>query len=385
MHPDLIAEISHGAIRRNLARIRRVCGEGVGVCAVVKANAYGHGVRAVIGALAPDLVEVAAVTSLPEAVELRELKWTRPLICLGQPLGIRRSGERAERLTTIVEQDVVVAAGDLMDVADLEATAAKLGRRVGVQVNVETGMGRLGVLPDEAVVLARAVQASNHLDLFSVFTHLAVAEQRDHPHNARQLAAFATAREELAAAGIKPRFIHSVNSSGGLSIPEARFDFVRAGLAMYGYRLDDDAVLPEPLEPCLRLRSHIVMCKTVPAGHTVGYGCRFVAERPTRVGIVPIGYSDGYRRSLTNVGMMRAGGADVPVIGTVSMDLTAIDLTDAPSAGVGDPVVIIDERPRRPNSVQSLARTLHTVPYEITCLLGSRIGRVPVEEFSEHN
>lgn len=340
---------------------------------------------AVVGALSTDLVEVAAVTSLAEAIELRRLRWDRPVICLGAPLGIRRSGERAERLATIVEQDVVVAVGDLMDVTDLEATAARHGRRVGVQVNVETGMGRLGLMPDEALLLARAVQASERLDLFGVFTHLAIGERPDHEQNARQLAAFATFRGKLETHGIRPKFIHAANSPGGLAIPGARFDFVRAGLAMYGYRLEEEGALSEPLEPCMRLRAHVVMCKTVPVGHTVGYGCKFVAHRPTRVGVVPIGYSDGYRRALGNVGTMSAGGVDVPVIGVVSMDLTAVDLTDAPRVNVGDPVIIIDERPARPNSVQSLAKTLGTVPYELTCLLGERISRVPVEEFSDRN
>jgi alanine racemase len=386
MHPDLIAEISAGAIRRNLSRVRSRCGPEPRICVVLKANAYGHGTQAVLRALATEDVVMAAVASLDEAVELRDLGWSRDILCMGAVLGgigATHAGERGERLASIVEHDLTVSVADLIDMVDLDAAAARRNRRVKVQVNVETGMGRLGILPDEALTLARAIQACDHLELSGVYTHLSVAEVAGHPHTARQLSGFGAWREQLADAGV----CHAANSSAALGRPEARLDMVRVGLAAYGYRLEGDPPLPEPLEPCLRLRSRIAMTKYLPAGHSVGYGCTYVTKRPTRVGIVPIGYSDGYRRSLSNravMGLASATGgpqADAPVIGQVSMDSAAIDLTGVPGAKIGDDVVVIDNRPPRPNSVEALARLMNTIPYEVTCQLGGRVARVPVDEF----
>jgi len=381
MHPDLIAEISRGAIRRNLARVRAACGSQTGLCAVLKSNAYGHGLSAVVPTLCDDDVACAAVACLDEAVTVRELGWDRPILCLGQPLGIRQSGERGERLATIAEHDVTVSVADLPDVADLEEAAAAAGRSVNVQINVETGMGRLGILPEEASTLARAAASCPHLRLAGVYTHLAVAEVPGHPHTTSQLERFECFRKELGIGGECPPVCHAGNSAAAFAVPQARLDLVRVGLAMYGYQLSGEAVLENPLEPCLRLRSHIVLTKWLPAGHPVGYGCTFVARRATHVGIVPVGYADGYRRSLSNRAVLGLGGGDAPVIGTVSMDCLAVDLTDLPAVRVGDPVVVIDHRAPRPNSVESLAGLLETVPYEVTCLLGPRVARVAVAEF----
>lgn len=384
MRPDLIAEISQGAIRRNLSRIRDACGPRVSVCVVLKANAYGHGTRAVVGALAGEDVAMAAVASLEEAVELRDLGWDRAVLCMGSVLGGlggQHSGERGERLAAIVENRVTVSVADPGEVTDLETAAAAQNRRVSVQINVETGMGRLGVLPDEALALVRRVRSCKHLALTGTYTHLAVAEVVGHPHTAKQLTDFAAWRSRLGESGRDAGLCHAANSSAALARPDARLDMIRVGLAVYGYQLRGDPMLPDPLEACLRLHSRVVMTKLLPVGHPVGYGCTFVARRPTRVGIVPVGYSDGYRRCLSERAVMGLTGGDAPVIGLVSMDCAAIDLTDLPGAETGDAVVIIDNRSQRPNSVESLARLMDTVPYEVTCLLGHRIARVPVEEF----
>ncbi|UCG31905.1 MAG: alanine racemase [Phycisphaerales bacterium] len=383
MQPELIAQISTGQLARNLREVRRVCGPELRICAALKANAYGHGVDLVAPVLLREGVEMAAVSTLSEAEELRDLGWPRPVLVLGQPFAVRSQAERDERLAAAVRLDLTPTLTSLEDARDLSGRAVAAGRVLDAHVNVDTGMGRMGLMPDEALRLCRAVARLRGLRLRGVYTHFGCAEEPDLVHTSDQLARFAgfLARVAEDAQIERPQCVHVANSSATLRGLGQAFDMVRVGLAVYGYHPSPQVPLPEEVRPILRLVSHLLLVKDLPAGHTVSYGATFVTRKPTRIGVVPIGYADGYLRSLSNRAVMTVNDHVVPVIGRVSMDLTVLDVTDVPDVKTGSLVIVLDHRADRPNSVESLAELMDTIPYELTCLLGDRIHRTPVDEF----
>lgn len=382
MQPELIAQISVSQLAANVASIRSKCDSGQRICAALKANAYGHGVELVLPILQRESVELAAVSTLAEAIQLRQLGWTRPVLCLGQPFAVARPGERADRLTVAVEHDVSTTITRYQDARDLSDRAKSAGRVLDVHVNVDTGMGRLGLMPDQAGPLCHAVCKLPGLRLKGIYTHFAAADDPDSLLTDRQLERFTSLLAHLASEGLdRPEWVHAANSAAALRGLGRDFDLVRIGLAMYGYHSSPNVSLPDGVFPILRLVSHLILAKNLPQGHAVGYGATFMTQRPTRVGVVPIGYADGYVRNLSDRARMEVNGSLAPVIGKISMDLTVLDVTDVPDANPGVPVTVFDNRPDRPNSVESLARLLDTIPYEITCLLGDRIQRVAVGDF----
>ena len=382
MQPELIAEINVDQLAANLAALRRECGDGPQICAALKANAYGHGLEIVAPVLLAEGVELAAVSRLIEAMQLRRLGWLRPILCLGQPFAIARETERAHRLDATVDHDVCPTLTRIEDARDLSHCALAAGRVIDVHVNVDTGIGRMGVPPGDLLALCRAIHELPGLALKGIYTHFASADAPDSPLTGRQQEKFKYLLGELAGEGVgRPQWVHAANSAATVRGIGREFDLIRVGLGMYGYRPSDQIELPSGAGPIMRLTSHLILVKDLPAGHAVGYGATFVTPRPTCVGIVPIGYADGYLRSLSNRAGMEVNGHWAPVIGNISMDLTILDVTDVPGVRTGDPVVVLDHRPDCRNSVESIARLLGTIPYEITCLLGDRIHRVAVQAF----
>ena len=383
MHRDLVAEINVDAIAHNLGLIRQVCRPGVRVCAALKANAYGHGVDVVTPVLAKAGVDMAAVATIGEAIELRQLGWDRPILCFGPTFAAATGAERAERITAAVEHALTPTVVDGYGLRDLQAEAQRQGRTIDYHVKVDTGMGRMGIAPDTAYDLIRRAVDSKRVRLTGVYTHLATADEADLEFARHQLAWLGNLIERLATIGIRVPIVHAANSSAIFMLPESHLDMVRPGLAIYGCRPSRQWPGNGALAPALRLRSHLVLTKRVPAGHSVGYGRTFITKRQSVLGIVPIGYSDGYVRCLSNRGIMGVAGGEARVVGRISMDQTVLDLTDLPDAHVGSEVVVIDDRPDRPNSVESIAELIGTVPYEVTCLLGNRVRRVAVRRTGE--
>lgn len=388
MHRDIVAEINLCALRENLALIRRACGPHVRLCVALKGNAYGHGVDVVAPALQEAGVEMASVATIGEALELRELGWRRGILCFGPTFAADTPTERAERIAAVVAHDLTPTIVDGYGLRDLSDEADRQDKTVDYHVKVDTGMGRMGIAPDTAFDLIRSARQHPRARLAGVYTHLATADEADLEFARHQLAWLTNLVERLAAAGVPVPLVHTANSSAIMMLPESHFDMVRPGLAVYGCRPSAHWPDDQRLRPVLRLRSHLVFVKQVPAGHSVGYGRTFITSRPSVLGIVPVGYNDGYLRSLSNRGMMGIApggsvGGMVPVVGRVSMDQTVLDLTDLPGARVGDEVVIIDDRPEQSHSVESLAKLLNTVPYEVTVMLGNRVRRVAVERAAD--
>ncbi len=383
MHAGAVAHIRIDALRRNLQAVRGRAGRA-GVCAVVKADAYGHGLRHILPHLKDGAISRLAVAQLDEALELRRLGWTGAILCFGAPLAAATERERRERAAEAVAADIICTLTSELDAQHLAAEAGRLGRRASVEIKVDTGMGRLGFLPEEAFHFATTIAASASLELTGVYTHLATADEADLGFAHEQLRDFSNLMDRLRSANVGVPSFHAANSAALFRLPESRLDLVRPGLALYGYWSGPPAERPADLEPVMRITSPLVAVRRLPRGHGVGYGRAFTAARDSLVGVVPVGYADGYRRRLSGVAVVTLEAArdqparTLPVIGRVSMDLISVDLTDAPHARVGDRVVLVSDDPAAENSVESLARTLDTIPYEITCLVGRRVRRVAV-------
>jgi len=378
------AEINLQAVRSNLEALRRRVPARTAVCPTVKADAYGHGMRLLVPVLADEGICRLEVANLDEAVALRGLGWSRGISCFA-PLLAEASGRVSiERADEAVARDVCLTVMDGVQLRLLAERAALRGKPARVEIKVDTGMGRMGLRPTEAEALIREAARTPGVVIDSVYTHLATADEADLSFARHQVRALLALRDRLGRDGVRVGAFHVANSAAIFRLAESHLDRVRPGLAMYGYWCGPGEERPADLQPCMRVVSSLVAVRKLPAGHGVGYGRTFVTRRESVIGLVPIGYADGYRRRLGNRAVMtleavrRRGRVTVPVVGRISMDQTTVDLTGAGDVRVGDPVVVIDDEPVAPNSVESIARMLDTIPYEITCLIGARVARVGV-------
>ena len=357
-----VARVDRGAIARNCALLERTVGDGTRLCAVVKADGYGHGaVEAALAARAGG-AEWLAVAAAGEARDLRAAGIDGPLLVMG--------ALSDEELEVAVAARADVVAWREGWVARLAAVPGAQG--IGVHVKLDTGMGRLGTRDaGEALGVAHAVAADGRLRLAGAMTHFATADD-DPAFLAEQLRVFTPW-----AASVKDAFpdvlVHAANSAAALREPAARFDLVRCGVAIYGLDPFQSDALARGLEPALELRSYVAEVKRIAPGQSVGYSRRFVAREPGWIGTLPIGYGDGYRRGLTNNADVLVDGRRYPVVGAVSMDNVTIDLGpgDAAQRLRGAEAVLIG--PGLP--VEEMAARLGTINYDVTCGISARVPR----------
>ncbi len=358
-----VARVNLAAIERNVARLRRELAPGTELCAVVKADAYGHGALPAARAALAGGASWLAVVAGQEAAAVRAagIDGVRILV-----MGALSPHE----LDIALAADADVVAWDERFVGDVAARGGG-----AVHVKLDTGMGRLGTRdPAEATRVAEAAAGADGVRLAGAMTHFATADDRDDPFMHEQLARFAEWVTPLRDAhpGL---VVHAANSAGTLRDPATHFDLVRTGIAIYGLDPFGEDPVARDLEPALELRSRVGAVKPVAAGESVGYGRRFVAREPTHVATLPIGYGDGVRRALTNNAEVLVGGVRYPLVGTVSMDNVTIDVGTPPRVAVGDEAVLVgaqgDERIR----AEEVAWRLDTINYEITCGLLPRVPR----------
>lgn len=358
------ARINVAAIERNVATLAGRAGPGVAVCAVVKADGYGHGaVPAARAAIAGGAGWLAVVTAA-EATALRRAGIEGRLLVLG-PL-------RDDDLPEALDARAEVVVWDAEGVDRLE----RLGRPADVHVKLDSGMGRLGQRdPAEALALCARIAAGGPLRLSGAMTHFATADDPDEPLFAEQLRRFGAW-----AADVRRRHpgvvVHAANSAALLRDPATHFDLVRPGVAIYGLDPFGRDAAEHGLEPALEWTSRLAAVKPLDVGESVGYGRRFVAEAPTTVGTVTAGYADGVRRALTGTGEVLVGGRRAPFAGTVSMDSIGVDLGPDATDRAGDPVVLLGRDGDERLTAEEMARRLGTINYEITCGIGPRTPRV---------
>jgi alanine racemase len=376
--------VSREALLHNASLCRRTVAPGVKICAMLKADAYGHGVDIVADTLAnfstrkyeAPLVDALAVASIDEA---ERLPATILPVYVFRPVENCFLGRQRARLEQAIRNGWVLTLCSASAADDLARIATSIGRRASVQVMLDTGMTRCGAAADELDNLHSTIASHSALKLTGLCTHLACAEEQGGETTAEQLRRFEAASAAWAARVKGSLIRHAANSAAMFFSPESHYDMVRPGIALYGL---DPRLAPSSerlLKPALKWTAPLVQIHHAKAGTAVGYGQTWRAERDTRVGLVPIGYADGYSRQLSNRGTMIVQGQPCPVVGRVSMDLTTIDLTNAPHAVLGDEVTILDPDPLSPASVYEIARLTDTIPYEVTCGIGQRIHRVPIE------
>jgi alanine racemase len=384
--------INRQAILHNARIIRQVVGNHVSLCAVIKADAYGHGASIVTETLCDypldDMgsppVNALAVATIDEGAALRELEI---------PLLILRPVENAYLGRSVAQIEHAIRAGWVLTICsaaaadDVARIAMQCQAMAFVQVMLDTGMSRSGVCLQQFADLMSRIERHVSLKLFGFCTHFACSEDASDPFTRQQFESFRAATEPYIERS-KARLVrHAANSGAVFNWPGTHLDMVRPGLAFYGVhpscRWNEDATALN-LRPALKWVANILMLRDVRQGTGVGYGQTWHAERNSRLALVPVGYADGYMRELSNKAVMMVHGQPAPVVGLVSMDLTVIDVTGIPDVTPGDEVVILDDNPSSPASIYELARRARTIPYEIFCRIGSRIHRVaaeaPVEE-----
>jgi alanine racemase len=353
-----LASVNLAAIERNAARLAAVAAPAR-LCAVVKADGYGHGAAAAARAAQAGGAGWLAVATADEAAGLRAEGVGGPLLVLGALTG--------EELGVALQARADVVAWR----EDFVAELARRGQDVGVHVKLDTGMGRLGTRDaGEASRVAEAVAAAPALRLRGAMTHFATADEDDPAFLEHQLTLFGPWARELERR--HPGLIlHAANSAATLRATASHLGMVRCGVAIYGLDPFQRDPAEQDLEPALALRSYLAEIKPCAPGESVGYGRRFVATEPTWLGTIPIGYGDGYRRGLTNTAEVAVGVRRYPVVGAVSMDNITVDLGPNPAVERGAPVTLIGDGVR----AEELARWLDTINYEITCGVSARVPR----------
>jgi len=364
------AEIDLDALTHNLAIVRQCAGPGTRVMLVVKADAYGHGATAVAHHAVRCGIGALGVGNSAEALDLRESGVRLPILILGTVID--------DELGPCLRNDVHVGLHSGDRTRSLERLCAQMEVVGKVHLNVDTGMGRLGVLPARALELLSEVQRAPHLELAGVMTHVSAPDGALDPQTARQLARFDQVLDGARAGGLLCGWIHAANSAAIFTGLGRRYDTVRPGIAAYGAL---PAHLPGAgeLRPVLALRSQVVFLKDVPRGTPVGYGSTWRAPRATRIATIPMGYDDGIPWHLVGPAEVLVRGRRAPLVGRVSMDYTTVDVGHVPDVRVGDVVTVIGRDGRGGRGeirLEDWARLAQTIPYEIACSIGKRVRRV---------
>jgi len=366
------AEVDLDALTTNLETLRGHTPSGVSILIVAKADAYGHGAVAVAHHALRTGAEAVGVTNCAEAMELRQAGIRSRLVVLGPTFG--------EEAPPAIRSGVELCVPSIELGQQLSRAAERLGQPARVHVKVDSGMGRLGVPPDRALSLLDAVRRSPFLELAGVMTHLASTEGAAAPQAQAQIATFdavlSAARKNQLLDG-RDVWIHAANSAGVLSGMRPSYDAVRVGIAAYGIA-PDPRVAQADLCPVLSVRTQIVHLRELKKGESVGYGGTWVAPRPTRLAVLPVGYDDGVGWRLSGRGSVLVRGKRSPIVGRVSMDYTTIDVTDLPKLSLGETATLLGADGAERIRVEEIAKLSGTIPYEILCSIGKRVKRTYV-------
>jgi alanine racemase len=367
---------NYRALAEHLAResaLNRAAGTGPpsppGIIAVVKANAYGHGAVPVAHALEAAGASWLAVADIEEGVELRESGIGARILVFGALSVSDVDGVFVHRLTPTISSPAAARV--------LAAAAAARGVRLACHLEIDTGMHRLGLRHDNLRRTVPELAGSRHLEIEAVQTHFATADDHELPQFEEQRCRFEAASAALTEMGVAPRLRHAASSAALLRDSRVWYDFVRPGLLLYG-------LAPSPLattlalEPAMTLTSRVVAVKGIRAAETVGYGARYRSERPTTLAVVPAGYADGLDRRLEGRGYVLVRGTRAPIVGSVSMDMLTIDVTDIADVNPGDEVVLLGQQGDaawQTIDAREVASWIGTIPYEVLCRLGGRVVR----------
>ncbi|MEO5986363.1 MAG: alanine racemase [Candidatus Limnocylindria bacterium] len=361
-------EVDHRAIRSNLAAVR-VAAPSAEVIAVVKANAYGHGAVPVARTLLADGTERLAVATIDEAIELRDAGISAPILVLWAVTEVEAGAISAYGLEAMADAEHSIVA--------LEAAGQRDGVRIGVHLKIDTGLGRQGARPEDAISLATRIARSRHLLLAGTMSHLAVPGEDD-AYTEVQALRLSRALDAMRSSGVDPGLVH-ISATGGLLAGSVAFaDAVRPGLALYGLRPSWARAREAALTPALTLKARALRVFDLGAGEAVGYGLRFRAARATRIATLGIGYGDGWPRVHANHGSALVRGSRVPVVGALSMDGLTVDVGEIDGVTYGDEFVLIGEQGGARITADDVAAERRTINYEVTTALRERLPRLHI-------
>ncbi len=359
-------EIDTEALAQNVHILKQQVGPQVALMAVVKADAYGHGAIRTAQTALLNGAEYLGVGNLEEALILREAGINAPILIMNYvpPYGVRQAAQH--HLTATVY--------DLDSARALERAARDIGQRLRVHVKIDSGMGRLGVLPEDAMSLFRAISRMSHLEVEGIYTHFASADEDD-TYTAHQVEVFKEVIRPLKASGFQFKYIHAANSAGLIANAANHFNMVRVGIALYGLRASDRRPLPEGIRPVMTWKTVVAQVKTLPPGHSVGYGGTYRTRGKETVAVICVGYADGYRRAPRRHAEVLIHGTRAPVIGRISMEKTVVNVTHIPNVAMGDEVVLLGRQGRDTISAEEIAKWLDTSNYELVCNVLPRVPR----------
>lgn len=368
------AEVGLGALRHNVGEVRRLVGRDTEIMAVVKANAYGHGLARTARAFLDYGATWLGVARAGEGQELRRAGIEAPILVLGYT--------PPEQYGIVLENGLRQAVYDLEPARLLSEEAGRRGLAARVHIKVDTGMSRLGFWFDEGIY-RRILEVSllPHMEVEGLFTHFATADEADKSYARRQLALFNELACRLGQEGIDIPYLHAANSAAVIDLPESHFNLVRPGIMLYGFYPSQQVRRERvDLRPALSLKARVGHVKPVPAGTRVSYGCTYTTPAPTVLATVPAGYADGYSRLLSNRAAVLVHGRRAPVVGTVCMDQIIVDVGGIPGVADGDEVVLFGRQGDAVLPVEELAAIIGTINYEVICGLSARVPRVYIGE-----
>ena len=364
-------EIDLNAIGNNTRLLKSLIDPQVRLLATLKADAYGHGALKVARTVLHNGATMLGVATVSEAAPLRKAGINAPILVFGYvPLWQMREAVRLDLTVTLYAVESARA---------LSRAALALGQTVKVHVKIDTGMGRLGIRAeqiDETLALMRDITALPGIELEGLYTHFAMADTQNQTHARVQLARFQRVLQVAEEHQLRPRLVHAANSAATISLPEAHFDMVRPGIALYGMDPSAEVRLPPGFHPALSFKTEVAQVKIIPAGECISYGCTYITERPTRVAVLPVGYADGFRRTPLNWGTVLIHEQEAPLLGRVCMDQCIVDVTHIPQARMGDEVVLIGRQGTAELTAEQVAQRLGTINYEVVSEILARVPRV---------
>lgn len=361
---DKVAEIDLSALMHNLGEVKRCISPSCAVMAIVKADAYGHGAIEVSRALVQGGVRRLGVSSVAEGVQLREAGITVPILVMGGVWTDHLQDLRGNALTPVIY--------DMEMYKEICSELNSSHPPLSVHLKVDTGMRRLGLSSREVVEIL--LESGHNISIEGLMTHLSHSEIEDGEVTNHQLSQFNSLTGDLRSHHLNIPLCHLANSAAIMRAPDTHMDLVRPGLMLYGYSLAKPTGKVD-LWPVLSLKTRIVQIKSVRAGEMVGYGGMFQAKRDSRIAILPIGYADGYNRALSDRGKVLIGGKLIPIAGRVSMNMTAVDITDHKNVKHGDEVMLLGAQGQEAITAADIAQQLDTIPYEVLCWVGSQFPR----------
>lgn len=360
--------IDHRALRWNFNQIRALVGPRVKIQAMVKANGYGHGAVAVAKTLAAAGSDAFGVATVEEGIELRQARIRQPIMVL--------AGVYVEQLGQFLKHRLTPVVHEVATLKALDKQLLRVKSTLPIEIEVDTGMGRIGLPAAEIDTWLPALAKLKAVKLQGVFSHFADAETANERYTQKQLSTFIQVLKRLAQAKVTHRISHMSKSAALITEPAAHFSMVRPGLILYGMYPATALKKKIDLKPVLSWKTRIIQLKCVASGTSIGYGRTYVTKRKSLIATLPVGYADGYRRLFSNRAQVLVRGQRAPVVGRVSMDLTTIDVTDIRNVQQGDEVVLLGRQGSAEIGADEIAGWANTISYEIFTSISARVPRI---------